>query len=60
MMMMMAAKPKTAGGATQMLNGVGDLSEAPLKRDEAEFGPLGVRASPQLGSGPGGGELECH
>jgi hypothetical protein len=30
-------------------------SEAPLKRDKAEFGALGVVAFPQLGSGSAGG-----
>ncbi len=47
------------GGAAKMPDGVGDKFEAPLQRDEAEFGPLGVPASPKMGSGlAGGGESE--
>jgi hypothetical protein len=39
----------------QWADGVGDKFEAPLERDEAEFGPSGVLASPPLGSGLAGG-----
>ncbi len=37
-------------GATKMPNGVGDKFEAPHERDEAEFSPLRVTASPPSGS----------
>ncbi len=37
-------------------DGVGDKFEAPLERDEAEFGSLRVAKSPLLGLGSAGGE----
>jgi hypothetical protein len=43
------------GGAAEMSDGVGDKFEAPLERDEAEFGSSGVVASPPTGSGSAGG-----
>ncbi len=43
------------GGTTKMPDRVGDKFEAPLERDEAEFGSLGVMASPPKGSGSAGG-----
>jgi hypothetical protein len=51
MMTMVAMTTTTTGGTAKMPNGVGDKFEAPLERDKAEFGPLGVAASPPLGIG---------
>jgi hypothetical protein len=39
------------GGAAKMSDEVGDEFEAPLKTDEAKFGPTEVAVSPLLGSG---------
>jgi hypothetical protein len=48
------------GGATEIPGGVGDEFEAPLKGGKAEFGSLGVAASPPvgIGIGRGWGDLE--
>jgi hypothetical protein len=54
-MMTVAAIRTTVGGGAEIPDGVGDKFEAPLKRDEAEFHPSGVTASPPLGSGSAGG-----
>jgi hypothetical protein len=54
-MMMTATTTTTTGGATEMPDRVGDKFKAPLKQDEAEFGPSGVAASPPSGSGSAGG-----
>ncbi len=56
MMTTVATRTTPTGGAAEFPDGVGDKFETPLVRDEMEFGPSGVAASPPSGPGlPGGG-----
>jgi hypothetical protein len=56
-MMMTAATTATTTtvGTAEMPDRVRDEFESPLERDLVEFNPLGVAASPSLGSGLAGG-----
>ncbi len=46
MMTTAATTTTNTGDAAEMPDGVGEEFESPLKRDEAEFSPSGVVASP--------------
>jgi hypothetical protein len=52
-MMTIAAMTTTTGGAAELPDEVWEKFKALLERDEAEFGPSGVAASPPLALGSG-------
>jgi hypothetical protein len=60
MMTTVATTTATTGGAAEMPEGVGNEFEAPLERDETEFGPSGGRGVPPVGIGIGRGWEESE